>query len=326
MIHSSQRKAARMSAECAGTSGLGRLRAATAAKRVVMCGCAEVGANLIASLIDAGVRFSHFVALTPEQGRKYEISGYADLRPLAEQHGIPIYVPKSYALTDAADVAFFREGKFDLLIQGGWQRLFPPAVLETLSIGAVGAHGSSDFLPKGRGRSPLNWSLIEGRRRFLLHLFLIKAGVDDGDVFAVEDFDITPFDDIETLYLKVSLCTRRMLIQCLPDLLADKIEAWPQVGEPSYYPKRTPGDGLIDWEKMNVDQIYDFIRAQTRPYPGAFGPLDGRTLRIWKARPFDTRIRYPGAAYGEIVERFGERLLVNCRGGLLLVEDYETVA
>ena len=47
-------------------------------------------------------------------------------------------------------------------------------------------------------------------------------------------------------------------------------------------------------------------------------------LRIWKARPFDTRLDYPGAAYGAVVERFGERLVVNCRGGLLLVEDYES--
>jgi methionyl-tRNA formyltransferase len=303
-----------------------RLRAATAARRIVMCGCAEVGANLIGSLIEAGVRFSHFVALTPDQGRKYEVSGYADLSGLAERHGIPTYVPNTYALTDPEDVAFFRDNHFDLLIQGGWQRLFPREVLAALSIGAIGVHGSADFLPKGRGRSPLNWSLIEGRKRFLLHLFLMRPGVDDGDVFAVEDFDITPFDDIETLYLKVSLCSRRMLLRHLPDLLSDKLEIRSQVGEPSYYPRRTSDDGRIDWENMDVGQIYDFIRAQTRPYPGAFGALDGRTLRIWKARPFDTRIDYPGAAYGVVVERFGARLVVNCRGGLLLVEDYEAVA
>jgi methionyl-tRNA formyltransferase len=314
-----------MSADTPDSVAIERLREATAARRLVMCGCAEVGANLIPALVDAGVQFQHFVVLSPEQGRKYNVSGFADLRPLAERHGIPVYVPKTYALDDPEDVAFFRESRFDLLIQGGWQRLFPPAVLDELSLGAVGVHGSSDLLPKGRGRSPLNWSLIEGRRRFLLHLFLIKAGVDDGDVFAVEDFDITPFDDIETLYLKVSLCTRRMLLRHLPELLAGEMQARPQVGEPTYYPKRTPDDGRIDWDTMDVHQIYDFVRAQTRPYPGAFGPLEGRMLRIWRARPFDTRIGYPEAAYGAVVERFGQRLLVNCRGGLLLVEDYEAV-
>src|SRR5262245_10752974 len=184
-----------MFAEQSEAAAIEHLRKQTESKRIVMCGCAEVGANLLPALLEAGVQFSQFVVLTPEQGRRYSVSGYADLRPLADRYGIPVYVPMTYALTDVADVAFFEEHRFDLLIQGGWQRLFPAAVLETLSIGAVGVHGSADHLPKGRGRSPLNWSLIEGRSRFLLHLFLIRPGVDDGDVFAFEDFDITPFDD-----------------------------------------------------------------------------------------------------------------------------------
>lgn len=312
-----------MSADVVDRADVERLRQLTSARRIVMCGCAQAGIDLVEQLIEAGVHFAHFVALTPEQGRKYNISGYADFAPLAQRHAIPIYAPETYALTAERDLAFFRENKFDLLIQGGWQRLFPQPVIESLAIGAVGGHGSADRLPKGRGRSPLNWSLIEGRKRFLLHLFMIKPGVDDGDVFAVEDFDITAHDDIETLYMKISIAARRMLLANLPDLLAGTIKVQPQVGEPSYYPKRTPEDGRIDWEAMGLDQIYNFIRAQTRPYPGAFGPVDGLMIRIWKARPFDTRMHYPGVAYGEVVERFGDRLVVSCRGGLLLVEDYE---
>jgi methionyl-tRNA formyltransferase len=312
-----------MSADTGGARGAADLRALTSRKRIVMCGCAEVGVNLVTALLQAGMQFAHFVVLSPAQGRKYAVSGYADFRPLAEQYGIPVRIANSYALDEPDDIAFFQEQKFDLLIQGGWQRLFPESILDTLSIGAIGAHGSADFLPKGRGRSPLNWSLIEGRKRFLLQLFLMRPGIDDGDVFAVEDFDITPFDDIETLYLKVAIAARRLLLRHLPDLLAGRAVFRAQVGEPSYYAKRTPADGRIDWESMDVHQIYDFIRAQTRPYPGAFGTVGGDTLRIWKARPFDTRLDYPGAAYGAVVERFGPRMVVNCRGGLLLVEDYE---
>src|SRR4051794_37103363 len=100
-----------MSAEPAAV----QLREITAERRIVMCGCAEVGANLIPALIEAGVQFSHFVVLTPEQGRKYEVSGYADLRPVAKRYGIPTYVPQSYALTHEADISFFRQHKFDLL-------------------------------------------------------------------------------------------------------------------------------------------------------------------------------------------------------------------
>lgn len=295
-------------------------------KRLVMCGCHEAGALTIEALLRQGYQFERFVCLTPEQGTRYTVSGYFDYRAIAKRYGISVYVPESYSLDSAADREFFEREQFDLLIQGGWQRLFPASVLATLSIGALGLHGSADLLPKGRGRSPMNWCLIEGRKRFLMHLFLIKPGMDDGDIIGIRDFDITAFDDIETLYFKYALVYRDMLIENLPSLLSGSVRPVPQTGTPSYYPKRNPADGRIDWDAMDVWQIYDFVRAQTRPYPGAFAAVGQQWVRIWRCRVFDTRIRYVGAGYGECVERFGNRILINCRGGLLLLDDYEILA
>lgn len=293
--------------------------------KLVMCGNHVGGEGVVRALLEADYRFSWFVCQSPEQAAAAGVSGYYDYRPLAEEWGISYYTPEKFSLDADADIEFFRSQRFDLLVQGGWQRLFPSAVLETLRIGALGVHGSSDFLPKGRGRSPLNWSLIEGRKRFVMHLFLIQAGVDDGPVFDFEIFDITDFDDIETLYWKYSIVLKRMHLRSLPKILAGDIELVPQPGTPSYYPKRTPDDGRIDWEEMDVWQVYDAVRAQTRPYPGAYAEIDGTTYRIWRCRPFDTRLTYPGAAYGACVERFGGTMIVNCRGGLLAVDELERV-
>jgi methionyl-tRNA formyltransferase len=76
---------------------------------------------------------------------------------------------------------------------------------------------------------------------------------------------------------------------------------------------------------MDVWQIYNAVRAQTRPYPGAYAVIDGETYRIWRCRPFDTRLAYPGAEYGACVERFGETMIINCRGGLLALDEVEQV-
>ncbi|MBO9536960.1 formyltransferase family protein [Herbaspirillum sp.] len=294
-------------------------------KRMVMCGCHQGGENAIRDLIHRGYIFDYFVCLTPEQAAQANVSGYYDYRPLAQSLGIPVYIPETYGLTSEADLGFFAQQRFDLLIQGGWQRLFPEKVLATLGIGALGLHGSADKLPKGRGRSPLNWSLIEGKSRFLMHLFMIKPGADDGDVISIVDFDITEFDDIETLYFKYDLSYRKLLLDNLPSVLAGQHKTIPQLGQPSYYPKRTPADGEIHWETMDVATIYNFVRAQTRPYPGAFAIIQGKRTQIWKCRPFDTRLRYDDADYGAVVEQFGTRLLINCRGGLLLVDEWSHV-
>jgi methionyl-tRNA formyltransferase len=250
--------------------------------KIVMCGCHEAGWYIIKDLLEAGIKFHHFVTLTPSQAEKHGVSGYKDFTDLARKYDIPVYIPEKYSLKADRDIDFFKEQQFDLIIQGGWQRLFPDEILKKLSIGAIGAHGSPDYLPKGRGRSPMNWSLIEGKKRFIMHLFFIKPGVDDGDIFDTEIYDINEFDTIKTLYFKYSITIRDMLLRNLPKILDGTITIRNQIGEPSYYKKRTPEDGLIDWENMDVWQIYNFVRAQTKPYPGAFGFIDGIKYQVWR--------------------------------------------
>ena len=292
-------------------------------KKLVMCGCHEVGLNAIKSLLEEGIEIDQFVTITEEKAIQQKVSGYVSFEDLAKKYNIPIHYVNKYSMKDDEDIAFFEDSNFDLLIQGGWQRLFPDRVIASLSIGAVGVHGSSEFLPKGRGRSPINWSLIEGKKRFILHFFLMKPGVDDGDVFHFEIFDINQWDDCRTLYLKNALITKNVLKEYIPKLLKGEYTLIPQTGEPTYYPKRTKEDGLVDWSKT-VFEIYDFIRALTKPYPGAFSFINDNEIVIWSAQPFDTRIAMPSVQEGQVVEVFSDyEFVVNCNSGLLLITDYD---
>src|SRR3989338_1560462 len=144
--------------------------------KIAMCGCMEGGLDVIDYLISHGIKITYFISLNPEQAKKYNVSGYVSYERLAAKHKIPIYFPKTYSLKDDEDLGFFQKNNFDLLILVGWQRLIPEQVLNTLRIGGLGIHGSSEYLPKGRGRSPVNWSLIEGKKRYILHIFLLTPG------------------------------------------------------------------------------------------------------------------------------------------------------
>lgn len=142
-------------------------------KKIVMCGAHYGGKEVVEFLLKNGYEFEYFVIMNPEQAKKFNISAYYDYSDIAKNNNIPIYYPESYNLKHEDDVKFFEKNNFDLLIQGGWQRLFPDSILNSLNIGAIGVHGSSEFLPRGRGRSPYNWSIIEGKKRFILHFFLL---------------------------------------------------------------------------------------------------------------------------------------------------------
>ena len=296
-----------------------------AEKKICMLGCHEVGAALIPRLLNLGLKFESFVSISRDQAERANVSGYFDFSDMAEMAEVEIRYSEKFNLAGESDLAFFREKQFDLIIQGGWPRLIPETILKTLTVGALGVHGSADFLPKGRGRSPKNWSLIQNKRRFLLQMFLIEPGVDDGPVFDYEAFDINEFDDITTLYWKNVLAQEKILLRSLVPILDGTATLYPQTGQGDYFEKRSSTDGEIDFEKMDVHEIYNFVRAQTRPYPGAFGNIIGLgQVTLWKTQVFDTRILYPNKKYGEIIADFEGNLVVNCRGGLLLITDYES--
>lgn len=63
-------------------------------------------------------------------------------------------------------------------------------------------HGSYKGLPFGRGRSPLNWSLIQGNCFFYTSLIKYNSGIDDGDIVDTKKFEINSHDDIFSLHTK----------------------------------------------------------------------------------------------------------------------------
>ena len=151
----------------------------------------------------------------------------------------------------------------------------------------------------------------------------MTPGIDDGDILDFQTFDINKWDTCRTVYYKISVVQKRKLLELIPKLIKNKFKRIPQTGEPTFYPKRTPQDGLINWNQ-NSEKLFDFIRAITKPYPGAFSHINKKKITIWNAQPFDTQITYDKNQIGEIVEKFfSGDFIVKCQEGSLLVTEYE---
>jgi len=285
--------------------------------------CTEGGFEVLSRLVSEGVTISEIISLTPDQGREYSVSGYFDVSTFAAEHEIPVYYPSEYSMRTEEDIDHFRNQNVDVLIVNGWQRLIPKEILERIERGALGVHGSASGLPKGRGRSPMNWSLIEEMDRFLLSVIHLDADVDSGAILGTRKYDINDFDDIRTLYYKLALATNEILSDTLIPFLEGELTPKPQTGEPTYYPKRTPEDGAINWENSTKD-IYNLVRAVARPYPGAFTLSDGNKILVWEAQPFCPDF-YTDVSAGTIVRVFTTRdeFLVTTGDGTLLITDWE---
>ena len=111
--------------------------------------------------------------------------------------------------------------------------------------------------------------------------------------------------------------------QYVPQLVAGTAPRVPQdEGRASAWPKRTPADGIIDWE-TRAPYLYDWVRAQTRPYPGAFTFLGRDKVIVWGARPVEL---IEDAPAGTIVDVSADGPVVACGEGGLLLEEIQTDA
>jgi methionyl-tRNA formyltransferase len=84
------------------------------------------------------------------------------------------------------------------------------------------------------------------------------------------------------------------------DLQAQTVAAEPQsLSAATYRPRRQPQDGIIDWQR-EPDAQYNWIRAQTNPYPGAYSFYQGTKLTVWEADPVN--VPAGAAAHGEVLD------------------------
>lgn len=226
----------------------------------------------------------------------------------------------SYALSKEADQKLFDDLDIDVIICCSWQRLIPNWLINKCRIGIIGAHGSSEGIERGRGRSPQNWALILNKSKFYISIFWITEGIDNGRVIDTRCYDLDKVDDIVSSYVKENMIVADMVIKALKEKKINSDYGSLQKGEFKYLPKRIASDGEIDWGR-SCYEVYNFIRALTKPYPGAFSYVDDKDkIFIWSAIPIKG---YDDSSEpGTILIKTDNLFLVKCGEGFILIKDY----
>lgn len=292
--------------------------------KVVVFGVKDISENIVSFIQEQICPVDLVITISPEVTKKNQVSGYKGLSVLTEKYGIPVHEADSYFLTDEKTQKFIAENAFDIGISMGWQRLIPPSVLDAFRYGIYGFHGNCGYLPFGRGRSPLNWSIILGDTRFNLNMFRYDEKADSPNVFATEMFSITPHDDIRTAQYKNMICSKNLIRKLLKAYAEDNIVIRTESKDyDSWYNKRTAADGKIDFRGRTRD-IYNLIRGVAAPFPGAYAMIGEEKVIVWEAHPFDEMIDFSAYAPGEVIDVFDKKPVVRTVDGSLLIDRYES--
>lgn len=166
--------------------------------------------------------------------------------------------------------------------------------------GCINFHGS--LLPRYRGRSPHIWSIINNETKTGITAHYIDTGCDTGRIILQHEIPIDAHQtgaDILAQYEKEYpfLIERTMKLFFNKKIPAGTLQ---DESKATYYGKRVPNDGLINWDWQR-ERIYNWVRAQAAPYPGAFC-FDAEVKIIIDKIEFTDRGYHFDTANGTILE------------------------
>ena len=178
-------------------------------------------------------------------------------------------------------------------------------------------HGS--LLPKYRGRTPHVWAIINGEEFTGITAHIINEGCDTGDILEQIKISIEPNDTGDNILTKYESNYLPLIEKVIDSFNQGKLK--PKKQDPkkaTYYGKRIPDDGLINWN-WQKERIYNWIRAQAHPYPGAFTFLHGKKITIDEISYSDNGYEY-NQPNGMILN--GDPLIIKTPNGAVEIKSF----
>jgi len=269
--------------------------------KLIFMGTPEFAVPILKKLIDNTYKpVAVFCAPDKPIGRK-QILTPPLTKALAQEHNIPIYQPaNSHELAQT-----IKSLSCDIIITAAYGLIFPKEVLDAPQYGCLNIHPS--LLPKYRGASPLQATILNGDIETGVTIYKMDAKVDHGPIIIQKKLE-SSLDQLTTPELSEKLAnfSSELLLETLPEWLAGKITPIPQDDSLASHTKIIKKeDGQINWQK-SAKKIEQQIRAFT-PWPSAHTLLTDYRL------PTTAKIKITEAIVTEknYDKKVGEVFLIN---------------
>lgn len=274
---------------------------------IIFMGTPDFSATVLKGLLESKQYEILAVVTQPDRavGRKKEIR-MTPVKELALDYGLPIYQPEK--LSKSAELDSLMNLNADGIVTAAFGQFLPSKLLDSVNF-AVNVHAS--LLPKYRGGAPIHYAIINGDKEAGVTIMEMVKEMDAGDMIARRAIPIEETDNVGTMFEKLALVGRDLLLESLPSYLAGDLKPVPQdKNQVTFSPNISPEEERIDWTKTNR-QLFNQIRGMY-PWPVAHTLLNGERFKIYEATPVE------GAGQpGEILAIRKKELIVAAGEGAL---------
>jgi len=252
--------------------------------RTIGCACLEV-------LLEAPVTVVGVVAAPDDPSHPEAAANpsrsefYRSMTELARERSLRCLIPEKVPWNvNAPDViASIRSLQPDAFFLFDYPQHVGPELLALPARGAINLYAT--LLPDFPGHDPALRAIMQGATATGVTLHDIAPAT--AGLIAQRTVPIGWTDSSHDVYLKQVVASAELLREKLPELLAGQAARTPMPpasitmsGPPSG--PLLPEECVIDWNRPAVE-LYNLIRAVSRPYPGALAGFRGRRCRIWKS-------------------------------------------
>lgn len=270
---------------------------------IIFMGTPDFSATVLKGLLESKQYEILAVVTQPDRavGRKKEIR-MTPVKELALDYGLPIYQPEK--LSKSAELDSLMNLNADGIVTAAFGQFLPSKLLDSVNF-AVNVHAS--LLPKYRGGAPIHYAIINGDKEAGVTIMEMVKEMDAGDMIARRAIPIEETDNVGTMFEKLALVGRDLLLDTLPSYLSGDIKPVPQdKNQVTFSPNISPEEERIDWTKTNR-QIFNQIRGMY-PWPVAHTLLNGDRFKIYEATPVE------GAGHSGEILAIGKKELIVAAG------------
>ena len=280
--------------------------------RIIFMGTPEFSATILQGLIDANYNVVGLVS-QPDRpvGRKRVITP-TPTKVIALNHNIPVFQPEKIR----NDYEFIKELQPDLIVTCAYGQIVPQGLLDIPPLGCINVHAS--LLPKYRGGAPIHRSIINGDKETGVTIMEMIDKMDAGRMYAKASLPILDEDNLETMFAKLQIVGRDLLLEVLPSYIKGELPGIPQnEDEVTFAWNIKHEEEEINWNKTSRE-IFNHIRG-LYPAPATFTYLDGEVVKVFVSEIVDEDTeKEPG-----LIVNTKKGITVACGKGLLKIKELQ---
>lgn len=203
--------------------------------------------------------------------------------------------------------------KLDIIFCSNWYYMIDKKILYNLSDGAYGIHPS--LLPKYKGGSPLSNSIINGDKIIGTTFFKFTDKVDSGPILDQFKFKLKKHENIKNALNIIEKYYFKNLKKIFNKIMKKKYLKINNKLTNQIYKIRNIKDNWIDFTQSS-NEINNFIRAISYPYPGALMKINNQMIIIDECVQLKKKIKLIiGRIY---VIKKNKKLVLACKDDNLL--------